>query len=72
MFGEISTKSKFSELEIFRASSSDTILDSTFSPTILTYAAVISLFVLCCFLFTALPLYPFFNAMFFYLVIKFN
>ena len=69
--GEISTKSKLSELEIFKASSKDTILDSTFSPTILTYAAVISLFVLCCFLFTALPLYPLFKAIFFYLVIKF-
>ena len=70
VLGDISTKSKSNELAIFNASSRDTILDSIFSPTILTKAAVISLLVLCCFLLTALPLYAFFNAMFFILVNK--
>ena len=36
VFGDISTKSKLNELAIFSASSRDTILDSIFSPTILT------------------------------------
>jgi len=36
VFGEISTKSNSNEFAIFNASSRDTILDSTFSPTILT------------------------------------
>jgi len=71
VFGEISTKSSENDFGIFSASSIETIFASTFSPTILTKAAVISLFVLCCFSTTTLPLYLFFNAMFFSLIIKF-
>lgn len=70
MFGEISTKSNENDFAMFIASSIETIFGSTLSPTILTKAAVISLFVLCCFSTITRPLYLLFNVMFFYLIIK--
>ena len=70
MLGDISTKSKENDFAILIASSIETIFGSTNSPTILTKAAVISLFVLCCFSTTTRPLNFLFNAMFFYLIIK--